>query len=867
MAFSLIFNVIDEATAPIRELAASLAEPARAAGAVGAAGEQATSRLGRGMERAERSVHNLGESFHGAISRLATLGRSAGEASEKFARSFGGLGAMVAEGLSIKDVAGQEEFWKRMQINTGLADSAISALKDHLNGAAMEFGISQSSMMEAFKSFKANGGTNEMFEANARAISAAVQSMGGHADEAGKLFSVMQTKMHMTDSRQFVDSLDLVRRQLAGIEGGVPAFAEAFDRLGDTMEHLGRKGPEAVAALGAVYAVAAKGAGGNARKAISATEGWLHDLTDRGYQAQLSQGLGERITDDNGRVKDPRLLMQKMAAKYAEAMQLPENQQVAAIARLDSLFGESAAKMFKAVGGEIKATGHSDTIDRILGAQGNGAEYMRKAAEASNTLSGSMNRLRTSMAVAADSVFTTPVKLFADAMAACGGAVGKVVLTLAVFAAVGHAISWISGAVEGFKVLRGVLVATRVAALIPSIGAIWSFTAALLACPVTWIVAGIAAIAGGAYLIYRNWDQISAWWGAKMDAVKTAFDQSWTDGIVKILVEFNPWTLVAEAWDGLIKNLFGIDLAEAGRNLIDSLIRGIKEKLPDLPAPLRDMLGLNDGGTATEKAVGPSEGSGASSPWEGVKARAQSAVAAVKRTGAEAWSGAKSVAGSVASSAANSDIVKNAVAFFEGKGWTHAQAAGIAANLHHESKFNPKAVGDSGHAYGIGQWHEDRQAAFARWSGHDMRSATTEEQMGFVDYELRQGSERKAGLALAQATSAGEAGAVVSTRYERPADRDGEASRRAASAETIAAAVPTLDPAGAGGGTVTPVPTPTPLALSEPSGRPAGMHGEGGKENVIVVRFEGLPPGAKPRVSSQGDVALRLDRGPSMVAG
>ncbi|MEO0033990.1 MAG: hypothetical protein RLZZ501_13 [Pseudomonadota bacterium] len=850
MAFSLIFNVLDSATAPIKGIASALAEPAQAAAAVGEAGDQAATRLGKGMERAEKSVRSLGDRVHGAIGRMAALGRAAGETSEKFARSYGGLGAMVAEGLSIKDVAGQDEYWQRMKINTGMADEAVGGLRDTLHAASQEFGVGQATMMEAYRAFRANGGTSEMFEANNRTIAATLQLLGGNAEETGKMFSVLQTKMHMTDTGEVADTVALLRRQLAGIEGGVPAFAEAFDRLGDSMEQLGMKGHGAVASLGAVYAVATKGAGGNARKAIAATEGWLHDLTDRGYQAQLSQGLGERITDDNGRVKDIRLLMQKMTGKYVEAMRLPENQQVAAIARLDALFGDSGARMFKAVAGEVKATGRSDTMDRILAAQGDGADMMDRATRASRTLSGSMNRLRDSMARAAESVFTTPVRLFADAMAAGSGAVGKIVLALAAFATIGHAIRWIAGAVEGIRLLTGVLGLARLTALIPATGAIGTFSAALAACPVTWIVAGIAAIAGGAYLIYRNWGQIGAWWGAKMDAVKTAFDQSWTDGIVKVLVEFNPWTLVAEAWDGLVKNLFGIDLAEAGRNLIDSLIRGVKEKLPDLPAPLRDMLGLNDGGTATEKAAGPSKGSGASPPREGVKARAQSAVAAVKRTGAEAWSSVKSVAGAAYDAAAHSDIVKNAVAFFEGKGWTHAQAAGIAANLGQESKFNAGAVGDRGQAYGLAQWHPDRQAAFATRFGHDIRLSSHEEQMAFVDYELR-GAERRAGLALAGADSAADAGAIISKLYERPADREGEATRRALAAEAIAAATP----AAIG-------PQPLTATAASPAGAPVGG------ENVIVVRFEGLPPGATPRVSSQsGNLALRLDRGPSMMAG
>ena len=115
---------------------------------------------------------------------------------------------------------------------------------------------------------------------------------------------------------------------------------------------------------------------------------------------------------------------------------------------------------------------------------------------------------------------------------------------------------------------------------------------------------------------------------------------------------------------------------------------------------------------------------------------------------------------------------------FEAMGWTHEQASGIAANLLRESGGNEHAVGDNGQAYGLAQWHPDRQRAFAKWAGHDIRSATRAEQLAFVNYELRSGNEQAAGKRLSQTTSASEAGAVVSKYYERPGATVSEASVR-----------------------------------------------------------------------------------------
>jgi uncharacterized protein YhaN len=127
---------------------------------------------------------------------------------------------------------------------------------------------------------------------------------------------------------------------------------------------------------------------------------------------------------------------------------------------------------------------------------------------------------------------------------------------------------------------------------------------------------------------------------------------------------------------------------------------------------------------------------------------------------------------------------QQAVAFFAQQGWTLAQAAGIVANLEAESGLRPDAVGDSGLAYGIAQWHPDRQAYFAGVAGKPIQGSTLEEQLSFVHTELRS-TEKKAGERLAACKTAGEAGACVSTYYERPADTAGEASKRAAIAERI----------------------------------------------------------------------------------
>ena len=114
-----------------------------------------------------------------------------------------------------------------------------------------------------------------------------------------------------------------------------------------------------------------------------------------------------------------------------------------------------------------------------------------------------------------------------------------------------------------------------------------------------------------------------------------------------------------------------------------------------------------------------------------------------------------------------------------GLGWTKEQAIGITSNIERESTGNPEALGDGGKAYGIAQWHPDRQANFEKWSGKPIRGSSVAEQVAFMNYELRKGNEKGAGKKLAQAKSAGEAAGIVSRYYERPGDVSGEMSYRA----------------------------------------------------------------------------------------
>lgn len=161
-------------------------------------------------------------------------------------------------------------------------------------------------------------------------------------------------------------------------------------------------------------------------------------------------------------------------------------------------------------------------------------------------------------------------------------------------------------------------------------------------------------------------------------------------------------------------------------------------------------------------------------------------------TGSTGGAGAKSIrrGGRTGGGSASKAMIDGAMRYFMSQGWSAEQAAGIVANLDAESGLRHGVTGDGGLAYGVAQWHPDRQANFRRWAGKDIRQASLEEQYAFVHYELTQGAEQDAGRRLRGARTRGEAGSIVSRYYERPKWTDAEAAKRAGMADRIGTPMP-----------------------------------------------------------------------------
>ncbi|MGH7064965.1 MAG: phage tail tip lysozyme, partial [Stellaceae bacterium] len=121
-----------------------------------------------------------------------------------------------------------------------------------------------------------------------------------------------------------------------------------------------------------------------------------------------------------------------------------------------------------------------------------------------------------------------------------------------------------------------------------------------------------------------------------------------------------------------------------------------------------------------------------------------------------------------------------ALAFFQTRGWSRAQAIGLIANIHAESSFNPHVQpGDGGISFGLCQWNGNRLTNFINHVGHDITNSTFNEQLDFIDFELHtEHQEKPAGDLLRQAATPAAAASVVCINYERPKNLAKDAAER-----------------------------------------------------------------------------------------
>ena len=169
---------------------------------------------------------------------------------------------------------------------------------------------------------------------------------------------------------------------------------------------------------------------------------------------------------------------------------------------------------------------------------------------------------------------------FAEMLAGVGLIVGGIAITIGGVAA---PIALIVGAIallvvgikdlveNGYSMEAVILVA--VAAIGILIGVIWAFNAALLACPLTWIVVAIMAVVAVFVVLWNECEGFRNFWIAVWDAIVIAFEATvaWFEQAGKDIAEFftGAWKSIQKAWSACGK--FFKDVWQGIKNAFSSV--------------------------------------------------------------------------------------------------------------------------------------------------------------------------------------------------------------------------------------------------------------------------------------------------------
>lgn len=407
-----------------------------------------------------------------------------------------------------------------------------------------------------------------------------------------------------------------------GDRAGLPVLANAFGKVGSAAWGLGKRIALVGAGI-ATFAAAGIAALVPLAKAYADATGAIGDLANQtgasrtriqelGYAAQLTgsssealgnalqkmnlavgkarsgskdlkemfAGLNIQLKNSNGTLKSTDELFDMFVNRISRIKD-PSLQAKAAV----TIFGKSATELLPLLRSGNKGIAEMAAEARRLGvvlsdeAVGQGEEFGDILDKLSYAVKGASNSFISNLIPAlsklANQLVETIVKYRPqiEAFAASFGdklpgyiqdvsdGVGRF---WAVLEPLGKALAFVSqnaSAVSlAFDVLAGLLIATMLPPVITLTQAFWGLGAAILATPIGWFIAGAAAIAGAAVLIYKNWDDFSGFFIDKFNAVKTAFGEGFVKGLLQLWLEFNPVTFILDSLNSLVKFATGIDI-------------------------------------------------------------------------------------------------------------------------------------------------------------------------------------------------------------------------------------------------------------------------------------------------------------------
>ncbi|AGC43254.1 phage tail tape measure protein TP901, core region [Myxococcus stipitatus DSM 14675] len=517
---ALVVRAVDKATAPFTAMADKMTK--------------ATRPLNVGMERLGSRISVIGKRFSTmgkavGLPKVAENIRGMGEAAGNFS---GALGTLVGQ-LTAIGLASGLAFYGFVRG----AEAAGSRLED----LSTKTGFAVNAFAELEYAAKRGGVENEQFAAGMGKFN---KSLSEARRKAGPLYALL-SKVAPLYAQQLKgvssneEAFNLVAKAMAKLpDSGRRAelAAAAFGEAGAGMALALKDGPDAVNALREEYRRLV-----GDQSAFAAGAGALGDSFDMlelallGARNALAGALFPAVTKLSAAVT-------AFAVKNREGLrQWAERTGTAIQAWVDGggldRLSESLRSLASTVSGAVDKLGGLENAAKmaavVLGAPLIGASVQLgvSVGQLAVSLGGLVARL---WAVVAASKAGT-VALGGLKAAALTAVVGPLKTAGAATVAFSSKLTTtlVGACTTAVAAIRAFSFTSLIAGLTSAATAVWGFTVALLANPITWIVAGIALLAGAVYLIYRNWGPISEWFSELWVGIKLVAAVAW--------IQFKSW--------------------------------------------------------------------------------------------------------------------------------------------------------------------------------------------------------------------------------------------------------------------------------------------------------------------------------------
>ncbi|HEV2675280.1 MAG TPA: hypothetical protein VGV37_12120 [Aliidongia sp.] len=476
------------------------------------------------IDRSTAVVTNIGK-------RISAIGESGARGFERMTKSaetvqgaIAGIGLGIAAEMGAKEIVRTAEYFDRLRITSGASHEAIDRVKESLIETAGAARINSDELTASFKSMKDNGATLQFFQDNIEGVARNIQLLGGHGDELGESWAVLARNFNLFKPEDLSQAFSTLRAQLVGIDGGFVEMAPKLGRLSAAYRAIGQTGLGASRDLGALFAIVRLGTA-SSREAVSQVSSLIGYFNDKGGQdAIASLGVPVFANEADRRARKVRPvpdIINDIARVYQQNPAFVENR-----------LGSGFINPLKVGFGELQTNGSLTTLNQKRGITGNVEGDQRKADQIAKQPTAVLNAILDQIKGFWDSIGALALegtKLFGDDFIKfVAGATNVAGSVLAIGAAVKYLGPLVQLGLAPLRLFAASLptIALRIGLLAEAVGAggladaFVAVGAAIAATPIGWVMAGIVAIAGGAYLVYSHWKPIKEFFARLWEGLK-----------------------------------------------------------------------------------------------------------------------------------------------------------------------------------------------------------------------------------------------------------------------------------------------------------------------------------------------------------